>query len=70
MVKEDKDKDKDKDVDRDEDEEYKDGDKEEKDEPPFCDSEIPCIYNWDSLGKDFKCEAVALGLYFSYELSA
>ena len=70
MVKEDKDKDKDKDVDRDEDEEYKDGDKEEKDEPPFCDSEIPGISNWDLLGKDFEHEAAALGLYSLYELSA
>ena len=46
--------------------EDKDGDKEEKDKPPFCDSEIPGISNWDLLGKDFECEAAALGLYSSY----
>ena len=46
--------------------EDKDGDKEEKDEPPFCDSEIPGISNWDLLGKDFECEAAALCLYSLY----
>ena len=82
MVKEDKDEDKDedgdrdedenrdKDEDRDKDEEYKDRDKEEKDEPPFCDSEIPGISNWDLLGEYIKREAATLGLYSSYELSA
>ena len=51
------------DEDGDEDEEDEDGD-----EPPFYDSEIPGISNWDLLGEDFEREAAALGLYFSYEL--
>ena len=82
MVKEDKDEDgdedgdrdedenRDKDEDRDKDEEYKERDEEEKDEPPFCDSEIPGISNWDLLGEYIKREAATLGLYSSYELSA
>ena len=55
---EDEDKDKDEDGDKDED----------KDELVYYDSEIPGISNWDFLGKDFECEAAALGLYPSYEL--
>ena len=65
---EDRDKDEDEeDEDEDEDEEDEDKDK-DKDEPPFYDSEIPGISNWDLLGKDFEHEATALGLYSSYEL--
>ena len=63
----DEDRDEDEDGDEDEDEEYKDRDKEEKNKPPFCDSEIPGISNWDLLGKDFEHEAAALGLYSLYE---
>ena len=71
--KEDEDGDEDEeDEDRDEDEEDEDGDEDEEDEdgdePPFYDSEIPGISNWDLLGEDFEREAAALGLYFSYEL--
>jgi hypothetical protein len=51
-----------------EDKEDKDEDDEDEDEPPFYDSEIPGISNWDLLGEDFEREAAALGLYFSYEL--
>ena len=46
------------------------GTRSKKDEPPFCDSEIPGISNWDLLGEDFERKAAALGLYSSYELSA
>lgn len=51
-------------------EEDEDGDEEDEDEdePPFYDSEIPGISNWDLLGEDFEREAAALGLYSSYEL--
>jgi hypothetical protein len=70
----DKDEDKE-DNDRDEedndgDEEDRDGDEEDndEDEPPFYDSEIPGISNWDLLGEDFEREAATLGLYSSYEL--
>jgi hypothetical protein len=50
-----------------EDMESKDGDEEDEDEnePPFYDSEIPGISNWDLLGEDFEREAAALGLYSS-----
>ena len=57
----------------DDDEEDQDGDEDDEDgdedEPPFYDSEIPGISNWDLLGEDFEREAAALGLYSSYELS-
>ena len=73
-------RDDDKDKDMDEDEEDGDKDKndedmeskdvdeedEEEDEPPFYDSEIPGISNWDLLGEDFEREAAALGLYSSH----
>ena len=59
--------------DKDEDGEDKDGDGEDKDgdedededEPPFYDSEIPGISNWDLLGEGFEREAAALGLFSS-----
>ena len=53
--------------DKGEDEEDKDGDEEDEDEnePPFYDSEIPGMYDWDMLGEDFEREAAALGVYFS-----
>ena len=72
--KEDEEEDKE-DMDGDEDEEDKDEDEEDKDEdededePPFYESEIPGISNWDLLGEDFEREAAALGFYSSYELS-
>ena len=52
----------------DKDMESKDGDEEDEDEdePPFYDSEIPGISNWDLLGEDFEREAAALGLYSSH----
>lgn len=56
------------DGDRDVDEEEgdEDGDKEDEDyQPPFYDSEIPGISNWDLLGEHFEREAAALGLYSS-----
>ena len=53
--------------DEDGDEDEDDGD-EDEDEPPFYDSEIPGISNWDLLGEDFEREAAALGLYSLYEL--
>ena len=63
----DEDEHKDKDEDEDEDEEDKDGDEEDEDEnePPFYDSEIPGMSDWDMLGEDFEREAAALGVYFS-----
>jgi hypothetical protein len=55
--------------DEDEDEEDEDEDEDEEDEdedePPFYDSEIPGISNWDLLGEDFEREAAALGMYSS-----
>jgi len=54
------------DRDVDEEEEDKDGDEEDEDyQPPFYDSEIPGISNWDLLGEHFEREAAALGLYSS-----
>jgi ribonuclease E len=56
----------DEDEDEDDDEDDDDDDDEEdvdEDEPPFYDSEIPGISNWDLLGEDFEREAAALGLY-------
>jgi hypothetical protein len=57
----------------DDDDEDRDGDGDEEDndedEPPFYDSEIPGISNWDLLGEDFEREAATLGLYSSYKLS-
>jgi len=66
-VDEDEHKDKDKDEDKDKDKEDKDGDEEDEDEnePPFYDSEIPGMSDWDMLGEDFEREAAALGVYFS-----
>ena len=48
------------------DEEEEEEDK-DKDKLAYYDSEIPGISNWDLLGKDFKCEAAALGLYPLYK---
>src|SRR5271169_5645315 len=73
---EDEEDDEDGDKDEEDEEDDKDGDKDEEDDeededevkPPFYDSEIPGISNWDLLGEDFEREAAALGLYSSYEL--
>jgi hypothetical protein len=64
---EDEDQDQDQEDEDEKDEDEKDED-EDEDEPPFYDSEIPGISNWDLLGEDFEREAAALGLYSSYEL--
>ena len=47
-----------------EDEDEDEDDDEDEEVPPFYDTEIPGISDWDLLGEDFEREAAALGLYF------
>ena len=57
----------DEDKDKDEDENKDKNEDEDEDKDSSYESEIPGISNWYLLGKDFECEAAALGLFSSYK---